>query len=85
MNEPILKFYDDSDYEKALQFLTVSENHTVLRKINCPNPSQINIPNQNNNDKVVEQGKSKAKYLSNFACRLGPCNLNETLDDAGAQ
>ncbi len=46
MNEPILKFYDDTGYEKALQFLTASDNHRLLRKVNFPNPRQINISNQ---------------------------------------
>lgn len=46
MNEPILKFYDDRGYEDALQFLTASDNHSVRRKINFPNPSQIKTSNQ---------------------------------------
>lgn len=46
MNEPILKFYDDNGYEKALNFLKASDNHMVLRKVNFPNPRQISISNQ---------------------------------------
>ena len=46
MNEPILKFYDDSGYEKALDFLAASANHKVVRKIDFPNPRQISLDNQ---------------------------------------
>jgi DNA polymerase-3 subunit epsilon len=46
MKDPILKFYDDAGYEKALQFLKASDNHMVLRKVNFPNPSQISVSNQ---------------------------------------
>ncbi|MFT4636157.1 MAG: DNA polymerase-3 subunit epsilon [Arenicella sp.] len=46
MNEPILKFYDDDGYGEALTFLKTSDNHTILRKINFPNPSQVSISNQ---------------------------------------
>ena len=45
MNEPTLKFYDDGEYEKALQFLLASENHVVHRKTLFPKPSQIKISN----------------------------------------
>lgn len=54
MSEPILKFYDDNGYEKALQFLIESDNHMVLRKVNFPNPSQIKVSNQK--DCVVYRG-----------------------------
>jgi DNA polymerase-3 subunit epsilon len=46
MNEPVLKFYDDDGYEKALQLLEASDNHMVLRKVNFPNPRQISVSNQ---------------------------------------
>ena len=46
MNEPILQFFNDDGYEKALKFLEASDNHIVLRKVNFPNPSQISISNQ---------------------------------------
>tara|TARA_R110002124_G_scaffold287365_1_gene474075 strand:- start:10073 stop:11008 length:936 start_codon:yes stop_codon:yes gene_type:complete len=46
MNTPILKFYNDSGYEQALEFLKASDNHKVLRKVSFPNPRQINIPDQ---------------------------------------
>jgi DNA polymerase-3 subunit epsilon len=46
MNQPVLRFYDDDGYEKALKFLAASDNHMVLRKVNFPNPSQLSIPNQ---------------------------------------
>ena len=54
MNEPILKFYDDSGYEKALEFLSASANHLVHRKVNFPNPSQISLSNQK--DCVIQRG-----------------------------
>lgn len=46
MNEPILKFYDDDGYEKAIQFLSTSDNHMVYRKVNFPKQSQIKVSNQ---------------------------------------
>jgi len=46
MTEPILKFYDDSGYEQALEFLAASANHCVKRKINFPDPRQIKLANQ---------------------------------------
>jgi DNA polymerase-3 subunit epsilon len=46
MSEPILKFYDDNGYEKALDLLKTSDNHMILRKVTFPNPRQINISNQ---------------------------------------
>jgi DNA polymerase-3 subunit epsilon len=46
MNEPILKFYNDSGYEQALEFLKDSDSHKILRKVSFPNPRQINAPGQ---------------------------------------
>jgi DNA polymerase-3 subunit epsilon len=46
MNSPILKFYDDSGYEKAISYLKKSDNHFISRKINFPNPAQVNILNK---------------------------------------
>jgi DNA polymerase-3 subunit epsilon len=45
MNEPFLNFYNDTGFEKAIDFLNTSENHLVLRRIVFPNPSQVNIIN----------------------------------------
>ena len=46
MNEPILKFYDDTGYEKAIDVLKASDSHLVSRKVTFPNPRQVNITNQ---------------------------------------
>ena len=43
MNEPILKFYDDTGYEKIIDLLQASDNHLVSRKVTFPNPRQVNI------------------------------------------
>lgn len=53
MNQPVLKFYDDSGYEKALEFLAASDNHMVLRKVAFPT-GQVKVSNQN--DCVIHRG-----------------------------
>jgi DNA polymerase-3 subunit epsilon len=45
MSKPLLKFYSDNGFEKAIDALDASENHLILRKVVFPNPSQINILN----------------------------------------
>ena len=45
MPEPILKFYDDAGYEKALEFLAASDSHQVQRKVDFPK-SQVSVSNQ---------------------------------------
>ena len=45
MTATILRFFDDSGYEKALDTLAPSRNHIVLRKVSFPKPRQISLPN----------------------------------------
>lgn len=43
MIEPLLKFYDDTGFEDAIDLLNNSDRHILKRKITFPDPSQINI------------------------------------------
>jgi len=45
MNEPVLKFYNDTGFEQAIENLNTSKNHLISRKITFPDPSQVNILN----------------------------------------
>ena len=53
MNEVILKFYDDTGYEKAIDYLKASDSHIVLRKVTFPNPRQVNITNQSGYENYI--------------------------------
>ncbi len=46
MGKPILKFYDDTGYEKEIDVLKASDSHFVSRKVTFPNPRQVNITKQ---------------------------------------
>lgn len=43
MQEPLLKFHDDSGFEKQIEALGLSESHKILRRIIFPKISQIDI------------------------------------------
>lgn len=43
MSKALLDFFNDQGFEEALTLIERSENHSVIRKIAFPEPSQINI------------------------------------------
>ena len=57
MQEPLLKFYDDTGFEAQINALSKSDNHKIMRRITFPKTSQIDITKQPNyKDYTIHRG-----------------------------